>query len=87
MTVISVAMAPLTSSEAISPRYIGAAVYAMPYPRPEISRDAYIVGTFPASITSIQPMMYGTEARSSVFFLPILSARYDAGMGLAAEKC
>lgn len=61
-------------------------MYAMPYPSPEMSRETYRVPTLVASMTSTQPMMYGIAARRSVRLVPILSARYDAGMGLTAGK-
>ena len=75
INVISVERAPLTSFVAISPVYMGATVYTMPYPRPENIRATDSTGTELATMTNTQPRMKGIAPRRRVVFLPKRSAK------------
>lgn len=77
--------APLTSFVAISPVYIGATVYTMPYPRPENILATYSTATDLAKMTSTQPIMKGTAPSRRADFLPKRSAKYAEGIGVNAE--
>lgn len=74
-------IAPLLSSDAISPQYIGDTVITKPTPKPCNNLAAYICPTVDVVASKTNAIMKNSELDISVHFRPILSANGPAAYG------